>query len=263
MKLRLDSLSFGHGSRMVGQNISLELRSGEVLALLGANGAGKTTLFRTILGLIPATSGDVFLNGKSLSTLSRRERALEIAYVPQAHEASFPFTVRDVVLMGRAAHLGSFEAPGARDQEIALVAMRQVGIEALAERPYTEISGGERQITLIARALAQQASIIIMDEPTSSLDYGNQIRLLARIRSMAAQRFSVVLSTHNPDHARLVADRVALLHEGMMIEVGPTETVLTAEAIQMLYGIDVGIETTRETGATVCVPRFSLPSKQG
>ena len=138
--------------------------------------------------------------------------------------------------------------------------MREIGIAALADRSYTEISGGERQMVLIARALAQQASIIVMDEPTSSLDYGNQIRLLARIRSMAEQGLSIILSTHNPDHARLVADRVALLHQGALVGLGPVETILTADAIHQLYGIDVGIETTTETGRMVCVPRIPTRS---
>lgn len=258
--LRLERLYFGHAARTVGQNVSLELKTGEVLALLGANGAGKTTLFKTILGLIPAKSGDIVLDGTQLSTLSRRERALKIAYVPQAHDAGFPYSVRDVVLMGRAAHLGSFEMPDARDHDIASAALRDIGIEPLADRPYTEISGGERQMALIARALAQQASIIVMDEPTSSLDYGNQIRLLARIRTMAEQGLSIILSTHNPDHARLVAHRVALLHQGAMVALGPVDTVLTAEAIHLLYDVDVGIETTKETGRTVCVPRVPTRS---
>ncbi|MDA5635926.1 MULTISPECIES: ABC transporter ATP-binding protein [Rhizobium/Agrobacterium group] len=253
MTLRLKNISFGHGSKIVGSNLSLDIRAGEVLALLGANGAGKTTLFKTILGLMPPLSGEILLDGKTLSTLSRREQAIKVAYVPQAHEAAFPFTIRDIVLMGRTAHLGRFDMPGDEDHRIAEEALNDLGITALADRPYTQVSGGERQMALIARALSQQASVIVMDEPASSLDYGNQIRLLSRIREIASKGLSIILSTHNPDHARLVADRVALLHGGALIGIGPPDAVLTAEAIKTLYGVDVEIETSTKNGSTVFV----------
>ncbi|MGP4806331.1 ABC transporter ATP-binding protein [Agrobacterium cavarae] len=262
MMLSVRSVTFGHGKKIVGSDLSLDIEEGQVVALLGANGAGKTTLFRTILGLIPPISGAILLDGTPFHSLSRRDQAIRIAYVPQAYGTTFPFTIRDIVLMGRTAHLGHFEMPGEVDRQIAENALDEIGITALADRPSTEVSGGERQMALIARALAQQASIIVMDEPASSLDYGNQIRLLSRIRHMASKGLSIILSTHNPEHARLVADRVALLHRGTLIGVGAPDVVLTAEAIKRLYGVDVEIEASGRTGSMVFVPRLDTDTRK-
>jgi iron complex transport system ATP-binding protein len=256
MKLDLHGLSFGYGARTIGEAVTLSLVEGEVLALLGPNGAGKTTLFKTILGLLPLKTGEITLDGKPLSGWSRRERARRIAYVPQAHAALFPFTVRDVVLMGRAAHLTPFAMPGQGDVEIAMAALSSLGMEALAERAYTEISGGERQMVLIARALAQSPSILVMDEPTASLDYGNQMRLLAHVKQLAERGLSIILSTHNPDHAFLAADRVALLHEARLIALGPPPEVLTPDAMKQLYDIDVVIGSVAGSDARLCAPRL-------
>lgn len=252
--LELRGLCTGYGNRQVGRDISFSLAGGEVLALLGANGSGKTTLFRTILGLLPAMGGEVLLDGKPLSSWSRRQRALGIAWVPQAHETAFPFTVRDIVLMGRSAHMGLFSMPRERDRQIAEAAMESVGILALADTACNMISGGQRQLALIARALAQQARILVMDEPASSLDYGNQIRLLRQVRQLAQTGLPVVLSTHNPDHAFLVADRVALLCDGGLYAIGAPADVLTAGAIRRLYGIDVVIGQAAG-GRLVCSPQ--------
>jgi iron complex transport system ATP-binding protein len=183
------------------------------------------------------------------------ERALRIAYVPQAHAAPFPFTVRDVVLMGRAAHLRAFAMPGERDRAIADAALESLGITGLADTPCTEISGGERQLALIARALAQQARIIVMDEPTANLDYGNQMRLLAHIRTLAGQGLAIVLSTHNPDHALQVADRVALLKDGTLMALGAPAATLTPQRLKDIYGIDVVIGRVEGSEALVCAPR--------
>ncbi|MCQ4628442.1 ABC transporter ATP-binding protein [Shinella sp. CPCC 100929] len=255
MTLALKSLAFGYRDREIGHAVSLSLAEGEVLALLGANGAGKTTLFRSMLGLLPVKAGEVMLDGKPLSAWSRRERALRIAYVPQAHAAPFPFTVRDVVLMGRAAHLRAFAMPGERDRAIADAALESLGITGLADTPCTEISGGERQLALIARALAQQARIIVMDEPTANLDYGNQMRLLAHIRTLAGQGLAIVLSTHNPDHALQVADRVALLKDGTLMALGAPADTLTPQTLKDIYGIDVVIGRVEGSEALVCAPR--------
>ena len=256
MTLVLKTLAFGYRDREIGHGVDLALRGGEVLALLGPNGAGKTTLFKTMLGLLPVKAGEILLDGRPLSGWSRRERALRIAYVPQAHAAPFPFTVRDLVLMGRAAHLSAFALPGGRDHAIADAALENLGIAKLADVPATEISGGERQLALIARALAQEASIVVMDEPTASLDYGNQMRLLARIRGLAAEGLAIVLSTHNPDHALQSADRVALLKDGALAALGVTRETLTADALKTLYGIDVVIGSVPGSDAFVCAPRL-------
>ena len=253
--LDLRDLSFGYGTRTIGAGITLTLRPGEVLALLGPNGAGKTTLFKTMLGLLRPQAGEVFLDGTSLVSLSRAERAKRIAYVPQAHAALFPFTVRDVVLMGRAARVAPFSAPGSKDREIAAAAIGRLGMSHLSERPYTEVSGGERQMALIARALAQEPKVLVMDEPTASLDYGNQMRVLAHVRRLAAEGMAVVLSTHNPDHVFMVADRVALLHRGMLSGLGSPAEVLTPKRVKQLYDIDVVMGVLPGGGFQVCSPR--------
>jgi iron complex transport system ATP-binding protein len=254
MRLDLRSIAYGCGSKQVGQDVTLSLSEGEVLALLGGNGAGKTTLFKTMLGLLPVKAGDILLDDRPISGWSRRERALRIAYVPQAHAASFPFPVRDVVMMGRTAHIAPFSMPTRHDTAIAEAALESLGILRLADAPYTEISGGERQLTLIARAIAQQARIVVMDEPTANLDYGNQLRLLEHIRQLAARGPSIVLSTHNPDHALQAADRVALLKGGTLVAVGTPGAVLTPQALKDIYGIDVVIGAVEGSEARVCAP---------
>jgi iron complex transport system ATP-binding protein len=237
------------------KGVDLDIRRGEIMALLGPNGAGKTTLFKTMLGLLPPQAGDVLFDGVSLTRLSRAERAKRIAYVPQAHAALFPFTVRDVVLMGRAAQVAPFSAPGRRDREVAEEALNRLGMSHLADRPYTEISGGERQMALIARALAQEPKVLVMDEPTASLDYGNQMRVLSYVRRLAGEGMSIVLSTHNPDHVFMVADRVALLHEGRLAGLGTPVEVLTPATVKQLYDIDVVMGVLPGGGFQVCSPR--------
>ncbi|RDJ15810.1 ABC transporter ATP-binding protein [Rhizobium grahamii] len=256
MRLALEALSFGYAGRMVAEGVTLELARGEVLALLGPNGAGKTTLMKTMLGLLSPRSGDVRLDGRPLSEWSRRDRARRIAYVPQAHASAFPFSVRDVVLMGRAPYLGPFETPGAADVAAAEAALDSLGIAALADRVYTMISGGERQLALIARALAQAPSIMVMDEPAANLDFGNRMRLLSRIRQLADSGLSVIFSTHDPDHAFLVADRVALLHDGRLRALGRPEAVLTPETMKDIYDIDVVVGSLPGSNARLCAPRM-------
>lgn len=255
--LELRSLSFGYQTRTIGQGVTLTLGRGEVLALLGPNGAGKTTLFKTMLGLLKPQAGDVLLEGLSLNKMTAGERAKRIGYVPQAHAALFPFTVCDVVLMGRAAQVAPFAAPSGNDQVIAMNALDRLGMAHLADRPYTEISGGERQMALIARALAQQPKVLVMDEPTASLDYGNQMRVLSHVRRLAGDGMAVVLSTHNPDHVFMVADRVALLHEGRLAALGAPSDVLTPARVKQLYGIDVVMGTLLGSRFQVCSPRLN------
>ncbi|MBY0269199.1 MAG: ABC transporter ATP-binding protein [Burkholderiales bacterium] len=257
MKLAAQGLAFGYRERRVGSDITLELQSGEVLCLLGPNGSGKTTLFKTLLGLLPAQAGAVLIEGRDARTLARDEIARQISYVPQAHAAFFPYTVRETVLMGRTAHLGLFSSPSARDHAATATAMERMGITHLADAVHTQISGGERQLTLIARALAQEARLVIMDEPTANLDFGNQLRVLERIRALAGEGIGVLLSTHDPDHAFLCADRVAMLHAGRLMASGKTTEVMTAERLQEIYGVTVAITAVPlRNGATrnVCLP---------
>jgi iron complex transport system ATP-binding protein len=251
--LRTERLDFGYPRFPVGRGVDLEIRPGEVLCLLGPNGCGKTTLFKTILGLIPRQGGRILLDAEDLARLDRRTIARRMAYVPQAHAAVFPYSVRDMVLMGRTVHRGLFSSPGQDDRARAEAALAQMGIATLAERDYTRISGGQRQLALIARALAQDAGLVVMDEPTASLDFGNQVLVLKEVRRLAAAGLGVVLSTHNPDHAFACASRVHLLADGATRAAGVPREVLTPEVLTRTYGVPVAVEQLAN-GQPVCVP---------
>lgn len=257
MKLEAKQLDFGYRGHRVGSGVSLALEAGEVLCLLGPNGSGKTTLFKTLLGLLAAQGGEVAMDGVDLRARARDEVARLVSYVPQAHAAFFPFTVREVVLMGRTAHLGVFSSPSRRDREIADAAMERMRLAPLADSIYTRISGGERQLTLVARALAQEAGIVVMDEPTANLDFGNQVRVLEHIQSLARSGIGVLLSTHDPDQAFLCANRVAMLHEGKLARLGAPDDVITSESLKQIYGVDVVVtRVPLEEGGErrVCIP---------
>jgi iron complex transport system ATP-binding protein len=250
--LEARGLGYGYPGRAVGRGLDLALAAGEVLCVLGPNGGGKTTLFRTLLGLLPAQAGIVHLDGAPLETLARASVARRLGYVPQGHAAPFAFTVRDAVLMGRTAHIGLFAAPGAADRTAADAAIRALAIEPLAERYVTELSGGERQLAMIARALAQGARVLVLDEPTASLDFGNQVRVLREIRRLAAEGYAVVFSSHDPSQAFLAAGRVLLLAHGGALRLGTPDEVITAENLRAVYGVEVRVATV--DGVRVCLP---------
>ena len=261
MKLEAQHLDFGYGARRVGHDVSLSVEAGEVLCLLGPNGSGKTTLFKTLLGLLPAQGGAVRVDEMDLRARVRNEIARRVSYVPQAHAAFFPFTVEEVVLMGRTAHLGLFSSPSRRDREAARGAMARMQIEHLAASVYTRISGGERQLTLIARALAQEARVAVMDEPTANLDFGNQVRVLQHIQALARSGIGVLLSTHDPDHAFICADRVAMLHDGRLARLGEPGATITPESLREIYGVEVAVVRVplgNGKERRVCIPGSTL-----
>lgn len=257
-RLSATSLGFGYPGHPVGRDVSIALEAGEIVCLLGPNGGGKSTLFRTLLGLLPAQGGEVRLDGDPIAALTRAQMAKRVSYVPQAHTGYFPYNVLDVVLMGRTAHLPLFAAPSSRDIDIAQACLEQIGIASLAGEIYTRISGGERQLTLIARALAQAAPLMIMDEPTASLDIGNQVRVLERIQALAASRIGVMIATHDPDHALLCADRVAILHKGRLLVDAPPVEAITPATLKAVYGIDAilaDVELSPGEVRRICVTR--------
>ena len=251
--LEVRELAFGFPGRTVGRDVSFTLATGDVMCVLGPNGGGKTTLFRTLLGLIEKHSGSIKLQGKSLEELSRAAIARRIGYVPQGHSAYFAFTVREFVLMGRTAHLGAFAAPAKKDIQVAEHALESLGIAQLADKPVTEISGGERQLALVARALAQQPRLLVLDEPTASLDFGNQVRVLQKMTALARSGIAVLFSSHDPDHAFLCATRALLLAEGRVLEAGAPREVIRADTLERMYRVSVRV-IPLPGGMHTCLP---------
>ena len=254
MTLAGRGLSIGYRERVVGRGLDVRLEQGEVLALLGPNGSGKTTLLKTLLGILSPLGGAALIDGKPIASFSAPQRARRIAYVPQAHVPTFAFTVETVVLMGRTAHGSLLRAPSAADRLVADRALERFGIAALKERPYTMISGGERQLVLLARALAQEPQFIVLDEPTASLDFGNQGKVMREIRALAAAGHGVLFTTHYPNHALRAADRAFLIRDGERVAEGAVRDVLTRAQLENLYGAPVEMLTDAASGATAFLP---------
>jgi iron complex transport system ATP-binding protein len=255
--LKVDNLAFsypGGGCDLSG--ISFQLNAGDVVSVLGPNGAGKTTLIRCLLGGLAATGGVVTLDDVPVRRLDSRQFAAKVAHVPQSTHSVFGHLVRDIVLMGRSAHLGLMQAPGRRDHEIAAAALGRVGLLHLADRPFDAISGGERQLCLLARALAQEASVIILDEPAASLDFGNQIRILNIVASLARNGYAILMTTHHPDHAMLVGTSILALKAGRIFGTGAPHGLLTSRFLSGLYGAQVRI-VEAEDGMRACLPVLS------
>ncbi len=254
MMLEGKGLAIGYRDRIVGSGLDVRLAEGEVLALLGPNGGGKTTLLKTLIGLLAPRGGEVRLDDKPLTLYSIRERARRIAYVPQVHTGTFAFTVESLVLMGRTAHADLFSRPSKADRAVAAAALERLGIAHLARRPYTMISGGERQLALLARALAQEPRFIVLDEPTASLDFGNQGKVMREIRALAQAGHGVLFTTHDPNHALRAADRACLLGAGTTLAEGAVARVLTRTELEALYGTHIEALTDVETGASAFLP---------
>jgi iron complex transport system ATP-binding protein len=287
--LDIHNLSFSYtNDKPVIENINFALHGGQLLALLGANGAGKSTLFRCVLGFEKTYSGTICMDGKDAKTITAPERAKLAAFVPQIHYPSFNYSVFDMVLMGTASQGREWSVPNDNQITNALAAMEQIGITHLKERDFRLISGGEQQLVLIARALAQiapsqiapsqiapsqitpsqnppsqsaltraestrVAPLLIMDEPASYLDYGNQLRVLFKIKELSKLGYGILLSTHNPDHAFLFADRIIALHDKHIAASGPPAECLTSELIEKLYGVKVAIRCD-QNGVRSCNP---------
>ena len=248
------ALTIGYSDYVVGRGLDVALTTGEVLALLGPNGGGKTTLLKTLLGLLAPRAGEIRLGERLLSDYSNRERARLVAYVPQFHAITFAFTVETVVLMGRTAHSSLLSRPSTADRDIAVRMLDRFGIAHLKDRPYTMISGGERQLVLLARALAQEPQFVVLDEPTASLDFGNQGKVMQEIRALGASGHGVLFTTHDPNHAMRAADRAYLLRGGERIGDGATGEILNRAQLEALYQAPVELISDTVTGRTAFLP---------
>jgi iron complex transport system ATP-binding protein len=223
------------------RTLSVAVPAGGVTAILGPNGSGKTTLLRLMLGVLRPTRGEIRLAGRPLDHYSRRERSQAIGLVPQDEHIPFDFSVIEYVLLGRAPYLGPLEMPGQADRQVALDAIETVGMTTLGDRPLPNLSGGERQLATLARALAQQPRVLLMDEPAAHLDLSNQGRLLGIVRGLAARGVTTVLTTHDANLAAAVAGHAVLIRGGEVLAAGPPETTLTEERLSATYGVPVGV----------------------
>jgi iron complex transport system ATP-binding protein len=257
MKIQVERAMFhydtarGSGFR----NVSFSVQDGEVMSILGPNGCGKTTLLKCVNSLYTLRDGNIRIDGTDMSRMSRTEIARAIGYVPQLHQPVFPFSVLDAVLVGRSPHLGLLESPGTRDIAIAEEAMESMGILHLRDKPYTEISGGERQLVIFARVLTQQPKLLLLDEPTSHLDFGNQIRVLNLVRKLAATGLPIIMTSHFPDHAFMTSNKVALMRQGEFIDMGAPDDVITDNNLEKVYNIKVKVVNLNSgIGRKICVP---------
>jgi iron complex transport system ATP-binding protein len=241
--------------QVVLDDVSLAVPANTVLYLLGHNGCGKTTLLEILSGVRTPQAGEVWLNGERLRDIPAHRRAQRVGLVPQMHTPVFAYTVREVVMMGRTPHLPLLGTPGRRDREIVEQAIEQVGLSALIDRPYTELSGGERQLTLIARGLAQQTDVLLLDEPTAHLDPRNQQVVLETVAALAQERVAFVISSHNPNSALLYAHQVVVMKEGRVIAVGKPLDVLTEETLSHSYGMTMDVVVDRARGIRAVMPR--------
>ena len=254
MKLCVKNLSFGYGDKEILHNIDFQARSGEFISLLGANGVGKSTLFKCVLGLAKGFTGEVTLDGRNIKEMDVREIASCIAYIPQTSSPAFNFSVEDIVLMGTTAGMGTFAVPGKAEKKRTEEALEKMQITHLRRRCFHHLSGGERQMVVIARALAQNANILLLDEPTSALDFGNQILVLTRLRELADEGFTILQTTHNPEHSYMFSDRIIALKEGRILKDGQPDQVLTEEIMGALYDADIRVASLDGDRVRVCLP---------
>lgn len=254
MSIEVKNLSFSYGDRPVLHDISFKVDKGEFLSILGPNGVGKSTLFRCVLGLLSGYSGQVLVDGVDARSFSVREAARHIAYIPQSSHPIFNYSVFDIVLMGRTSGLSTFRSPGKKDKEICQWAMEKVGITRLKDRCFHRLSGGEQQLVLIARALVQNAPVLMLDEPTANLDFGNQLLVLEQARNLAREGYTVIQTTHHPEQSYMYSDRVLTIQRGSVLAEGPPEEILTEETIRALYGVDVEVVSLYHDKARICIP---------
>ncbi len=253
MILQVKNLGFEYISgHKIFHDVNFTLESGEVLSILGTNGAGKSTMLNCIANLYKPTEGEILLDGVPMSSMKMNDVAKVIGYVPQVHRPSFAFSVREFVVMGRTPYIGAFTKPKARDYEIAEKAMDRMGISYLENKVFTELSGGEQQLVMLSRVLTQEPEVILLDEPTNHLDYGNQYRTMNMIRTLSSEGYTVLMTTHNPDHAIMLDGKVAILNSEGVLGVGMAADAITSETLTNLYGLNVDMVYNEKADRNIC-----------
>ncbi len=253
MRIEARNIEFSYKGNKVLSGLDFSADSGDVVAVLGPNGVGKSTLFRCMLGFLKPQKGAVLIDGVDIRKMSSAEAARRIAYIPQSVSPVFNYTVLDTVLMGVTNRLGLFQSPRPKDVAKAVDVLNSLGIAHLKHRGCGQISGGERQLALLARALVQEAGVLIMDEPTSNLDYGNSWRVMERISALAGGGYTVFFSTHDPNQAFLHAGRVLVIKEGKVLAFGTPRETLTEELLSDLYNINVSLRSVPYGGGSITV----------
>lgn len=245
--LDVQGAGFSYGSQVIFRDVHCAVNEGEIFCIVGPNGCGKTTLLDCILGISRLAEGEILLEGKNITTISTGQLARKMAYLPQSHEKTFPYLVREIVLMGRAVYTRWFGTPTVEDQKIADEALELVGLTHLRDKPYTHLSGGEGQLVMIARALAQKTRVIVMDEPTAHLDFRHEMNVLETIVKLVTDhKVAVVMATHFPNHAyyfenNLQSTTVALMNETNFSAVGRPSNVLSEDSLKLLYNVNAKI----------------------
>ena len=253
MIIELKNAAFGYDAKdNVFEDKSFSVAKGEILSILGPNGCGKTSLLKCLNGLFQLRRGGIYIEGKNINSLKRNDIGKKVGYVPQKQDWTFPYTVREMVLMGRAPHINCFYSPSSKDIKIAEEAIENLGISHLADRPYPNISGGEAQIVLIARALAAEPMVLLLDEPTSHLDFKNQTVILNVLDKLAKEKnIAAIMTTHFPDHALSISDKALLMGNGKAGLMGITANVITERNLKDVFVMDVRIISFEEGGHNV------------
>lgn len=254
MSVIVKDLSFSYGSHQVLHDINFTVEDGEFLSILGCNGVGKSTLFRCVLGLLNTYKGQVLINGVDTRKLPPAKMAKLAAYIPQNCSPAFNYSVEDIVLMGTTAGLNSLRSPGKKELERVDWALDKIGIEHLRKRCFHHISGGERQLAVIARALVQDAKLLMLDEPTASLDFGNQMLVQEQARALADEGYTIIQTTHNPEQSYMFSDKVLAIKDGRVLCHGEPQKIMTREIISQLYGLDVEISSLYNDRIRICMP---------
>lgn len=247
------------GKRMIFADVTFDMHPGEIFCILGPNGTGKSTLLRCLVDLLDPRSGTVQIEGTNIREMSRQDIAKKVAFVPQGYDVAFSYTILEYVLMGRAPYISAFGSPTDEDARIAIEAIQEVGIMHLIDKAINEISGGEHQMALIARALAQQPRILLLDEPTSHLDFGNQMQILNLIERLRERGIAIIMTSHFPDHAFIISDLVGIMRDGAFSLIGPADEIITSESLRETYHVDVKVEFISVAGRKVCIPMKNKP----